>query len=153
MGDLTLIIPQDGLEFDLAMQDADLQTGDDLRTAVVISLFTWARAKSDDKLEEGESAQGWWGDNLSEDNYKIGSRLWLLMREKLTQETINRTEEYIKESLRWMLDDKVASKISVAVSRNGLDRIDADIQIYHAGGVTDLKFNDLWQQIINKYGI
>lgn len=70
----------------------DLQGDDGLMTAVIISLFTDARAHDDDPLPDervgvSSDRRGWWGDCLPDAQGEqtlesIGSRLWLLWREK-----------------------------------------------------------------------
>ena len=121
MTDITLKIPEKKMEFDMSVSNADLTKGDDLSTAVFISLFTWARAKPDDDIPADSQKFGWWGDKLAEDpNQRMGSRLWLLKRKKLTQETINLAVDYIKEALDWMVKDGVVGKIEVIPQRNGI---------------------------------
>lgn len=57
---------------DLAIEGGRLVTDDGLRTAILISLFTDARANDDDPLPEpGADRRGWWGD-ASQDHYRIG---------------------------------------------------------------------------------
>ncbi len=71
-----------------------------LRRAVEISLFTWRRANASDQLEDDER-YGWWGDSFPlVANDRIGSRLWLLRRRKLTTETIGAAVTYAQEALR-----------------------------------------------------
>lgn len=99
-----------------------LAVSDPLIRAVVISLFTWRRAKPDDPHEGVR--WGWWGDGLDDQpNDRIGSRLWLLAREKLTLKTRNRAREYAQEALQWLLDDRVATSIVVTTERGGLDQL------------------------------
>ncbi len=88
----------------------DLLAGDDLQTAIMISLFTDGVAKPDDQLDESYR-RGWWGDLGN--NYNIGSRLWLLDREKLTKSVASKAEDYAKESLKWLVDDGVVSFFEV----------------------------------------
>lgn len=103
----------DGLAADVTLDGPDLKGGDDLLTAVTISIFTDRRAEPDD-VTEGENRGGWWGDTFPEvEGDKIGSRLWLLAREKQTDQTLTRAREYVLESLQWMLDDGVASSVEV----------------------------------------
>jgi len=101
----------------------DLETESGIRTAVIISLFTDRRANNDDVLPDPNSTdkRGWWGDLASPDveGDRIGSRLWLLSREKTVETTVPKTKGYITESLEWMLDDKIAKKIDVEVERQG----------------------------------
>ena len=44
----------------------------------------------------------------------IGSRLWLLNREKELQSVVNRARDYAAESLQWLIDDGIASRVDVA---------------------------------------
>lgn len=77
----------------------------DLTRAVIISLFTWRRAAPDDPVDD-EELFGWWGDSypaIADD--RIGSRLWLLRRVKLTAQTQRDAEFYAREALQWLLDD------------------------------------------------
>jgi phage gp46-like protein len=84
-----------------------LTSGNDMHTAVLISLFTDGLARADDPYE-GTDRRGWWSDL---DNDKpIGSRLWLLRREKLTV-TLPCAEQYAEEALAWMKNDGIARDI------------------------------------------
>lgn len=98
--------------------DIDLANDQGLKTAVILSLFTDRRAEDDDVPPSGDpnDRRGWWADQFSEvEGDRIGSRLWLLDRGKLTNETRLRAEQYIREALAWMIEDKVASAIDVTV--------------------------------------
>ena len=132
--------------------NADMTPADPLARAVAISLFTWRRGKDGD-TKPGEARYGWWGDGFSRDNAtpsnaRIGSRLWLLAREKLTQETLARAKDYAKEALQWLVTDGVASAVSVTAERNGLDRLDLWIVITRDNGSKlDLRFSDMWSRL------
>lgn len=121
---------------------------DPLTRAVVISLFTWRRANPDDELP-GEDRFGWWGDTYpTEQNDKIGSRLWLLSRAKLVNQTLIRAEEYVREALQWLVDDGVASRLDVAVEREGIDRLEIGVSIYRTTGKpVELRFSDFWNEL------
>jgi len=84
-------------------ETGDLTSGDDLDTAVFISLFTDQQARADDTYD-GDDRRGWWGD-LGED-YCIGSRLWLIYRQRLSRDTagavINR-----KDGIKYTLNNSV----------------------------------------------
>lgn len=137
--DITLII--NGVE------STALAGSDELTRAVIISLFTWRRAKPDDVIE-GQK-MGWWGDvSATVTNDRIGSRLWLLAREKILPATINRAREYAQESLQWLVDDGVASRVDVLVERRGADGIALAASIYRInGGTVNLRFDNAWEII------
>ena len=93
---------------DWQLSGADLLRGDDPATAVLVSLFTDALAASDDEIpDKTDDRRGWWGDPA------IGSRLWLLTREKLTLDTAARAETYGRESLQWLIADGVIVKVDL----------------------------------------
>ncbi|WP_016586953.1 phage GP46 family protein, partial [Yersinia pestis] len=43
----------------------------------------------------------------------IGSRLWLLRREKLTTQVAIKAEDYATEALAWLIEDSVVAAINV----------------------------------------
>lgn len=93
---------------DLAVASGDLLTDDGLLTAVVVSLFTDRQAEPGDELPAGETdRRGWWADatlpKLAGAPDNIGSRLWLLRREKQLPEVVARAREYATEALQWLL--------------------------------------------------
>lgn len=99
--------------FDIALDGADLARDDGLRTAVILSLFLDRRADAND-VREGEDRHGSWMDQyLDSDSDLLGSRLWLLTREKETAATLNRARTYAQEALAWMIDDAIAQRIEV----------------------------------------
>jgi phage gp46-like protein len=118
MPDLKLNWDGEAFAADLAISANDLVAEDGLQTAVELSLFTDRRAEDGDTLPAGETdRRGWWADAapvVAGD--KIGSRLWLLAREKQTATTRQRLEKYAAEALQWLIDDKVAERIEVAAS-------------------------------------
>ena len=127
--DLALIWDPIKQRADLALVNGQLATDDTLKTAVIISLFTWRRAKPDDVLPDERSTdrKGWWGDWYSDDAIaafkangvlpipvdRIGSRLWLLGREKQLSSVLIRMQEYLEEALEWMLEDGVAKSVDI----------------------------------------
>ncbi len=97
---------------DYKVVNSELAHDHDIKTAVIISLFTDRRAADDDLLPYANaSKRGWWADALL--TRRIGSRLWLLSREKQLQSVVNRAREYAKEALQWLLDDGVVKTIVV----------------------------------------
>jgi phage gp46-like protein len=114
---------------DFAIQANDLAQDGGLETAVMLSLFTDRRAEDGDVLPDAEkNRRGWWGDTFPVvEGDRFGSRLWLLARSKDTKDVLSRAPEYAKESLQWLLDDKVASQVDVAVDRGTLSGRDSAI--------------------------
>jgi len=117
-----------------------------LYRAVLISLFTWRRAEPDDYPELDN---GWWGDSFPTfQNDRIGSRLYLLSREKLTNKTPLKAREYIRQALQWLVDDGVAVSIEVSVTRSGIETLQASVVInQREGNRLALTFDDLWSDL------
>jgi phage gp46-like protein len=107
---------------DLALGAAGLLTEETLESAVLVSLLTDRRALADDRLPDDTTAtgllppdrRGWCGDALADDaDDRIGSRLWLLKREKQTPETRRRAIHYATEALQWLIEDGHVSTVAV----------------------------------------
>jgi phage gp46-like protein len=115
MGDLALVWTGD--RADLAIVDDDLATDSGMRTALVVSLFTDRRAEPDDTPPAGDGdLRGWWADQFAEvQGDLIGSRLWLLDRSTALADVPRRAEEMARQALAWLIEDRIASKIDVAV--------------------------------------
>lgn len=123
-----------------------LDSPEPLVRSVLISLFTWRRANPDDPLP-ADARQGWWGDSYPvEPNDRIGSRLWLLARSKLTEDTVRRAREYAEEALAWLVQDGVAARVSVQAERRGIDTLALTCQIYRLDGrlAADVRFTNAW---------
>jgi phage gp46-like protein len=118
---------------------------DALARAVIISLFTWRRANSDDDLP-GTQKNGWWGDTYPQiDNDRIGSRLWLLSRAKLTTETVLRAKEYAEEALQWLIDDGIAADVQVQSERQDLFMLALGIKIIRGDQSSlNIRFANVW---------
>ena len=141
---MELIATLDGERIDPA--DAELAR---LNRAVLISLFTWRRAAPDDDVTH---RQGWWGDSFADvfdqGNDQIGSRLWLLLRAKLTQQTLLDAKKYIVEALHWLIDDGHAQRVDVSIERMGTDGLAARIAIIRGdGSQLELQIDDFWKQL------
>ena len=119
-----------------------------LTRAVLISLFTWRRALTDDPVDD-EELFGWWGDSypdIADD--RIGSRLWLLRRVKLTDATQRDAEFYANEALRWLLDDGHAIAIEITSEKADISRLNLTVIITVLGGDrVEIKPISSWQVI------
>lgn len=74
MSDITLLYDEEALRCDWSVGTGDIACGNDLQTAILISLFTDRLADASDETDDG-NRRGWWGD--LEQDYRVGSRLWL----------------------------------------------------------------------------
>lgn len=99
---------------DWAVLDGEIVTGNDLLTAVMVSLFTDQVLPADQVPVDGSNdPRGWWGDTYTGD--PIGSLLWTLSRAVITNRTtlLATGQQIVQNSLGWMLTDGVATAIQV----------------------------------------
>lgn len=102
------VTDEDGLPVNsIFTAGGDLLGGDDLMTAVIISLFTDAAAAPDDVIADGsDDPRGWWGG-------PIGSKLWLRARAKQTDLTLALVKRDIEDALAWLVEDDIAASVEV----------------------------------------
>ena len=107
------------LVYDNTNMDADLlcteATGTDttraLDTAVLLSILVDARASELDDIPAGIDRRGWWADIYEDSPW--GSKLWQAFLMKATDKALVFARETCEESLRWMIDDGIASAVTV----------------------------------------
>jgi|SRR4051812_14511358 phage gp46-like protein len=144
----------------LLLGNGTLDDKDALATAVIVALGTDALAARTDILPDPDSTdrRGWWGDLDAEllwNGWPIGTRLWLLRRDKITGagaargSTITRVDRYIREAIQPFIDRRMASLMEVKVERVGLERIQALVRLYRGPELAvDLRYQVLWADII-----
>lgn len=132
---------------DISIDDegVDLSTDEGLQTAVIMSLFTDRRA-DDEELPSGTtSKRGWWGDSLADvEGDMIGSKLWLIYREKELNSVAVRAEQYALEALQWLLDTKIASQVDVTAELLGSGRLGLGVKIHRPKKLVEYRFNYNW---------
>lgn len=110
-GDLKILWEDEAGVGDLAVEGNDLARDPGLRTAVLLSLFLDRRAEDVEALPPGQTdRRGWWADGLVGG---MGSRLWLLERAKWSSDTAARARAYAEEALAWLVEDRVAARVTV----------------------------------------
>jgi phage gp46-like protein len=162
MTDLALVWDADALAADLLLGNGQLATDAGMRTAILISLFTDARAADDEELPEaGGDRRGWWGDafardagpdaGTARDAGRIGSLLWLLSRSKITARTIAQAQQACEDALAWLVRDGIASAVRVVVmaqTRTGQstpDLMAIAVEIDRPGGPNRQRHDFTWE--------
>jgi phage gp46-like protein len=165
MADLRLfdIVSPIVVTFDLLQRrDGLIDETEALATAVIVALGTDARANPDDILPDAQltndsNRRGWWADTNADvlwNGWPIGSRLWLLERHKITDNTarqgstLARVDNYIREALRPFTDQGIASRIDVEVTRPALQTIVARVTLWRGPlPAIQLQYQALWNEI------
>lgn len=94
-----------------------------LQVAVEMSIFTDRRATTAEiqqfqsGIQERQTRRGFWGNTFKD--YTQGSGLWLLEREKKTNETLSRAKVYCNDSLQWLVDGGVVESVETETSFDG----------------------------------
>jgi len=150
VGDIKIRWDVDKMCGDFVWGNNDLETDNGLVNAVLVSIFTDKRARPDQRRPDpgDEDLRGYWGDTYSMvKNDPCGSHLWLLFREKTELKVIPRCEQYVRESVQWLIDDGVVSRIDVFAERQGdvgNDRLAFRVRVYRDDDVIDMLFSALW---------
>ncbi len=136
---------------DWVMAGADLQSGDDLTTAIILSLFSDAAAGPDDVIPDAAPGQppdprGWWGD-IGE-TVVLGSKLWLRRNAKATRALPGVIQNDIQAALQWLIADGVVASVTVVAQYVGPGQIGAWVTVARADGTRlALAFPSVWQGV------
>jgi len=139
---------------DMALTVGDIVEDDGLETAVLISLFSDARATEDmiETIDRDGDLRGWWADLEGDD--QTGSKLWTIRRAKQLQSVLARARGYASESLQWLVDDRVADRVDVETSYPSRGWMRIDVSIYRPGSSNPVsyRFNYEWAAQLLKVG-
>lgn len=125
----------DGTKADLDFGDLDINSDESLKTTILLCLFTDKRV--------GEE-RGCWIDSYEGES--LGSRLWLIDREKRIGDVPLKANEYVKESLQWLINDGIVKSIKVDSVLNGQNLLDIPIEVTKPNGSkVSFKFDLAWE--------
>ncbi len=133
------------LLFDIALDpdNGDLLTVDNFDTAIEMSLFNQRRATAAEE-PVAELRRGWIGNAANEvTGFEMGSKLWLLMQSRLTQDVLNEAIDYTQQCLQWFIDDKLLKTITVTGTKN-TNTMFLNITLFRFNDRVDSFLFDLW---------
>ena len=131
--------------FDLTINDdGDFTTTQGFDSALVMSLGCERRADASEVLRP-ELRRGWWGNELNDDGFEIGSKLWLLDQARLTQETMNAAIDYTKRGLQWLIDGGHLDTVEVT-GRFTNSGILLTINLERSNSITESVSYELWER-------
>jgi phage gp46-like protein len=126
-------------DFDLEFDGQDLVLANDMETAIIISLFTWARRASEDlDPTPGGDQMGWWADETLEPSGDfLGGKIWLSQRSKITPDLVLQLDQWGSDALDWMIQDGLADSVDLTVERSATesDRVDIQVQAKKGGQI------------------
>ena len=125
----------DGLppRFDLAVDGYQLAEDDGLETAILLCLFTDARALPDDVLPDPNDTdrRGWCGDSYADSpGIRFGSRLWLLERERELPAVAQRAQIYAQEAVDWLATTGVVERVVAEAAIIGTGVLGIAVSVY-----------------------
>lgn len=148
----------DGVEGDLILNalthptaPGDFRAEQGLATQILIHLMTDRRVE-ESELRHGESNRGWLGDSfdIQDGEGPLGSRLWLLRRTAITDETPVLVEDYVREALQPLIDQEAIVSLDVTVTvYKPANRVDWLVNTYGRDGERSFngKFQLFWEQL------
>jgi phage gp46-like protein len=144
-GDIRIVWDNVNALGDWALAEGDLETGQDLETACLVSLFTDKLATPDFVPTDGTTdRRGWWADYY--EDRPLGSSLWQLDRAHKTRNTLGLARRYALDALQWLIDDGVAARIMCDTSWLGLNLLGIAVAIVKPDGtVSRFMFGWAWQ--------
>ena len=119
-----------------------------LQTAAYLSLYggnTFDSAQNENSLE-------WWGNGLENEEAKKYRSRFQFQQSRLPITSGNRIkfEDAAREDLQWLLDEKIASEITVSVTIPKLNRLAVSIIINAFGELSVFEFTENWQEGVIK---
>ena len=109
MGDISL------LTGDLEFEGGDFKQTESIINLVLLSLFIDGRVPEEFGYDD---PRGYYGTVLRGEH--AGSWLWTLQREKITDETIARANDYSKNATQWIITQGLADDIIFTFTRDNI---------------------------------
>lgn len=153
MADIRTVWNTETQSGDWQIVGGSLDASGDLETAVLLSLFTWARAAEDDELPyPGADRKGWWGNLDGEALHgmrELGSKLWLLARRLENEETRQDAIRYAAEALKWMKDSALVARIDIDAQWVRPGMLGLIVKLYATDGAVafDRRYAWAWNQL------
>lgn len=133
----------DEVLYDLQLSpEGDFVSSDQLDTAILVSMFTDARAAAYEIVRPA-LRRGWVGDLELDDEESHGSKLWLLEQERLTPVIVTKAADILKSCLAWMVTDRIASSVATRGFIEGQTAM-LQLDIRKPNSRTETRFVSLW---------
>jgi phage gp46-like protein len=115
MTDIRLIFDNTTGMCDWVLTDGDLDTSEDLETAVLMSLFEDAQAPDGTIPPDGSTdLRGCWIDGM--EGHSGGSQLWTIEGAKKTPGLLTHAQRICEQALQWMVTAGIVGTVTVTTS-------------------------------------
>lgn len=145
-GEIDIALVQDEFgKFDISFsENGDFALTKGFDTAINMSIYCERRATAAE-VPVAPMRRGWWGNVASlTANFEIGSKLWLVRQERLTQEVINKIKDYINLGLDWLIIQEYAVEINVDAAVINQELI-VEVSIKRPNGQVEKRGFKIWQ--------
>lgn len=138
-----VFIRETTIKWDISLDGSgDILTEDFFDTAILVSLFAQRRA-SESEVLLSHLRRGWIGNESFENDFEIGSKIWLYEQARTSRDTMNGISAAASEGLQWLIDQGFATNIDVAtVLVDG--EVNLQIDIFRPNSKVDRRFYSLW---------
>lgn len=116
----------------------DIETADQLNTALLMSLFCERRAAASE-MPVPELRRGWIG-NVATPEFELGSKLWLYEQARMTRSTLNGITAEALAGLNWLVEDGIALSVKAEATINGLT-----VNLERSNSEVSTQFYKLWE--------
>ena len=126
----------------LIIKDTEIELSQEqeseLFTGILLSLFCDGEAEAEDLEAYDTDRKGYWGDLLEDSPLGLGSRLWTLKRQPRNNESLLKAEQFVREALKWTIQDGHIKNIDVKAAWKGES---LSIRIHLDQDKLDLKYD------------
>ena len=130
--------------YDLMVVDSQLESTAGMETALIVSLFTDARASADN-VATPQNRRGWVGNILTTNiGRSLGSVLWVYEQSRITQNILNQIKVAAQESLDWLVEDNIAKTVLVSIQEVRTRGIVIEINIQTPQGKNQ-RYSAIWR--------
>lgn len=152
MADIRVVWSPELMAGDWLLKGSGLDITREIPTALACAYFSDRLALPDDRLPYEESSRrGCWIDTDAAEihgGWPIGSRIWLLSREKQLPETRARMIEYLREATDPFVEVGLFTHYDLECDWFGPGRLGAVVTCYGAFGSIAVRFEDLWAELV-----
>ena len=133
----------DGI-YDIPVVNNDLEAIDGLETAIIVSLFTYARTDRN-IVADAFRRRGFSGNLLTlNTNYQLGSELWTLEQSRLIQDTFNAGENIVRRALNFLIEDGIVDNIEVSMNKSNDREATIEILLFKDSNIVD-RYTTVWR--------
>lgn len=123
--------------------DGDIETADAFDTALIVSLFTDARA-DESEVPEARRRRGWIGNEYTP-GIEMGCKLWIpLEQPRLTRSVLNQAQDAARDGLQWFVTDELAVSITDVGVRVEQTGVFLEVTIQRSPNQIERRFYQLW---------